>query len=128
MFNFRGKRPTGLGVSAGRLAPPPNKPNCVASQASGGYAAITPLTASGDPAAAFARLKGLVESEATIISASDDYLYAEYQSPLMGYVDDVEFLLDAAGGVIHLRSASRLGYSDMGANRKRIESLRQRLG
>lgn len=126
MFKLRGKRPAHLGVHDGRLAPPPRKPNCVSSQAAGGPAAIEPLRFSGDPAAAMQRLQTLVAAEAEIIEATQDYLYAEYSTPLMGFVDDVEFLL--GDGVIHLRSASRLGYSDLGANRKRIERLRARFG
>ncbi len=127
MFKFSGKRPTDLGVTAGQLKAPSKKPNSVSSQASGGYAKIEPLACGADPAATWDKLKALVADEASIIKSSDDYLYAEYTSPLMGYVDDVEFLLQAEQGIIHLRSASRLGYSDMGANRKRIESLRSRL-
>ena len=56
--------------------------------------------------------------------AEDGYLYAEFTSRLMRYVDDVEFLEDSTAGVIHVRSASRLGYTDLGANRKRIENIR----
>lgn len=127
MFKFSGKRPRDLGVTAGKLKAPSKKPNSASSQASGGYAKIAPLDCGGDPAGCWDKLKSLVAGEADIIQSSDDYLYAEYRSKLMGYVDDVEFLLAPSEGVIHLRSASRLGYSDMGANRKRIESLRQRL-
>ena len=61
---------------------------------------------------------------ATIISVQPDYLRAEFRSAIMGFVDDVEFYFPASP-VIHLRSASRLGYSDLGVNRKRIESIRK---
>lgn len=127
MFKFSGKRPHDLGVTAGKLKAPSKKPNSACSQASEGYAKIAPLSCGDDPAAYWEKLKALVASEADIIKSSDDYLYAEYTSKLMGYVDDVEFLLLPEQGIVHVRSASRLGYSDMGANRKRIESLRQRL-
>ena len=127
MFKFSGKRPTDLGVTAGRLKAPSKKPNSVSSQADSGYAKIAPLACAGDPSGTWNKLKALVDAEASIIKSSDDYLYAEYTTPLMGYVDDVEFLLVPDQDIIHLRSASRLGYSDMGANRKRIESLRSRL-
>jgi uncharacterized protein (DUF1499 family) len=63
----------------------------------------------------------------TIIEATDSYLYAEFKSKLMGYVDDVEFYLDPAANVIQVRSASRLGQSDLGVNRQRIETIRQKL-
>ena len=127
MFKFSGKRPNDLGVNNGKLKAPSKKPNSVSSQASSGYAKIQPLACQGDPSGTWERLKSLVEQEAKLIQSTDDYLYAEYTTPLMGYVDDVEFLLSPDEDAIHLRSASRLGYSDMGANRKRIESLRNRL-
>ncbi len=127
MFKFSGKRPKTLGIHNGQLSRPSKKPNSVCSHASSGYAAIAPLKINGDASDAWSRLCHLVGSEARIIESDAHYLYAEYTTPLMGFVDDVEFLLDAEKGVIHLRSASRLGYSDMGANRKRIEHLRTRL-
>ena len=65
--------------------------------------------------------------QANIVEQSGNYLYAEFTSSLMGYVDDVEFLFDPASNKTHVRSASRLGYSDLGANRKRIEAIRARL-
>lgn len=126
MFKFRGKRPKTLGIHNGQLYRPSRKPNSVCSHATTGYAAIAPLQIQGEAADAWSRLRGIIAGEAEIIEADAQYLYAEYTTPLMGYVDDVEFLLDAEHGVIHLRSASRLGYSDMGANRKRIENIRKR--
>lgn len=127
MFKFSGKRPNDLGIHDGQLKGPSSKPNSVCSHASSGYAKIAPFALGDDPSATWQRLQDIVGDEAEIINADDRYIYAEYTSPLMGYVDDVEFLRDDASGVIHLRSASRLGYSDMGANRKRIEQIRQRL-
>ena len=56
-----------------------------------------------------------------------DYLYAEYSSALFGFVDDVEFYFPPETHIIHVRSASRLGHSDLGVNRKRIEAIRARL-
>jgi uncharacterized protein (DUF1499 family) len=63
----------------------------------------------------------------TVVAAETGYLYAEFRSKLMGFVDDVEFLVDPAKGVIHVRSASRLGRRDFGVNRDRIERLRSLL-
>ena len=75
-----------------------------------------------------ARLKALVQATdgAQIVKSEPGYLYATYSTPLMRYVDDVEFWLDPAGAVIQVRSASRIGKSDLGANRTRIEALRVR--
>ncbi len=76
-----------------------------------------------------AKLKGVIQSlpRTKIIAETDNYLYAEFTSAMMGFVDDVEFYVDEAAKVIHVRSASRLGQSDLGVNRKRVESLRAEL-
>jgi uncharacterized protein (DUF1499 family) len=126
MFRFTGKRPTDLGVRDGRLAPPPRKPNCVSSQADPGDAVhhVAPLKLEGDSAGAMKRLRAVVEGmpRTKVIESRADYLYAEFSTALMGYVDDVEFYCD--GRAIHVRSASRLGHSDLGVNRKRVEAIR----
>ena len=64
---------------------------------------------------------------AEILQQTEDYLYAEFTSQWMGFVDDVEFYLPDSPGVIHVRSASRLGESDLGVNRQRIEAIRNQL-
>jgi len=121
---FAGKRPTNLGVQEGKLAACPNSPNCISSQSDDPQVKIAPL-----PAVAIAKLKQTIESfeRTKIIEETDNYLYAEFTSKLMGFVDDVEFYLDSAAGVTHVRSASRLGKSDLGVNRKRIEAIREKL-
>ena len=118
MFDWR--RPTNLGVTNGRFTACRQTPNCVSSQA--------------DPADAehyIAPLKGTMEGvrravaampRTTVITDKQNYLYAEFRSKLLGYVDDVEFFHD--GAVIQVRSASRLGRRDFGVNRKRVEDLR----
>jgi len=124
---FAGKRPTDLGVHDGRLKPPPVTPNCVSSQSTDGYSKIAPLAYVGDGKAAWARLHGLVAAmpAARIVEYRADYLYAEFRSKWLGFVDDVEFYLDQAAGVIQVRSASRLGRKDFGVNRQRVETIRQ---
>ncbi|MBD0303646.1 MAG: DUF1499 domain-containing protein [Tolypothrix sp. T3-bin4] len=126
---FAGKRPNNLGVNNGKLAPCPNSPNCVSSQSSDVGHSIAPLTYSSTPEQAIAKLKSVIESlpRTKIITESNDYLYAEFKSALMGFVDDVEFYLDPKANVIQVRSASRLGQSDLGVNRKRIETIRAKL-
>ncbi|MGG6297585.1 DUF1499 domain-containing protein [Leptolyngbya sp. AN02str] len=128
LFSFSGTRPSNLGVKDGKLAACPGSPNCVNSQASNSDAEhfIEPFAYSGSAVDAIAKLKGIIEAteRTEIITATDSYLYAEFTTPLMGYVDDVEFFADDAAKVIHVRSASRLGQSDLGLNRKRIEALR----
>ncbi len=126
---FAGTRPSGLGITEGRLKPAPPTPNCVSSQASGGYHAIAPLAYDGDGAAALARLRQIVTAmdRTRIVRDQPGYLYFEAASKMLGFVDDVEFYLDEKAGVIHVRSASRLGRKDFGVNRARIEAIRRRL-
>ncbi|MEL6163824.1 MAG: DUF1499 domain-containing protein [Cyanobacteria bacterium J06641_2] len=125
---FSGTRPDNLGVKDGQLAACPNSPNCVSSQSPSSDEThfIQPLKYTSATEKALADLKKVIESEdrTKIINESPDYLYAEFKSALMGYVDDVEFYLDSTSNTIHVRSASRLGQSDLGVNRKRIETIR----
>jgi uncharacterized protein (DUF1499 family) len=132
---FGGSPPAHLGAHDGRLAPPSSTPNSVSSQAAlhpehpqAAYAAIDPFPAAGDPAAAMRTLRDLIAAMpgATVVEARDDYLRAEFRTRWMGYVDDLELLPDASAGVVHVRSASRLGRRDFGVNRQRVEALRQR--
>lgn len=124
MFNFSGKKPNNLGLKDGKLAQCPGSPNCVNSQSQDSQSKIAPL-----PAVAIAELKKVIEAmeRTTIVEATDNYLYAEFKSKLMGYVDDVEFYLDSSENVVHVRSASRLGQSDLGVNRQRVEEIRAKL-
>lgn len=123
MFNFSGKRPNNLGITEGKLAPCPGTPNCVNTQRES-ESEIKPL-----PPVAIPELKKVIESMARtkVIDQTSNYLYAEFKSQLMGFVDDVEFYLDPDANVLHVRSASRLGQSDLGVNRKRVEDLRAKL-
>jgi uncharacterized protein (DUF1499 family) len=125
---FAGKPPTNIGVNNGRLTACPNTPNCVSSQAPANDAqhAIAPLPMSGDAATMMANLKQVIKAmpRTKIITENNNYLYVEFASKLMGYVDDVEFYLDNATNTIQVRSASRLGQSDLGVNRQRIEDIR----
>lgn len=124
---FAGKRPNNLGARNGRLAPCPTKPNCVSSQSDSRLHRIKPLAFSDEPAQAMARLKSIVTnlSGATLVEEKDGYLYFECVTKLLGFVDDLEFLCQPDEGQVAVRSASRLGYSDMGVNRKRVEAVRQ---
>jgi uncharacterized protein (DUF1499 family) len=129
---FSGTRPDNLGVRGARLAPPKRTPNNVNSQVDknvdpGHY--IEPLRYSGDAKQAWAALRQAIDGmqRVTVVKSEPNYLYAEFSTRLMAYVDDAEFYLDEKAGVIHVRSASRLGSSDFGVNRGRIESIRAKL-
>ena len=128
---FAGKRPTNLGIKDGLLAPCPTSPNCVCSQSpqTDSQHYIQPLSYTSTTAEALAKLKNVIQGmpRTKIVSETQNYLYAEFTSKLMGYVDDVEFLVEENAKIIHVRSASRLGQSDLGVNRKRVEEIRSKL-
>jgi uncharacterized protein (DUF1499 family) len=123
------RRAPDVGLQNGRLRPCPDSPNCVCSFDTDDEHAIAPLDGGNDPAATFDRLRVLLQSMSRVQVVTDEgnYLHAGFTTPLLRFVDDVEFLLDADAGVIHIRSASRVGHSDLGVNRKRVEQLRERL-
>jgi len=128
--------PSDLGVREGRLKPPSATPNSVSSQADlwpdhprRTDARIAPLALLGTPAQTMDRLKAVLAATpgARLVEAREDYLRAEFTTRLLKFIDDAEFWFDPAAGVIQVRSASRLGQSDMGVNRARIEDIRRRL-
>ena len=120
----------GLGIVNGRLAPCPNKPNCVSSQAaeSDKQHYIEALTYNCEPEQALQRLERAIAGmkRSRVVAREADYWRAEFTSALWRFVDDVEFLFDDNAKRIDIRSASRVGYSDLGVNRKRIEEIRRR--
>ena len=116
-----------LGLASGSLLPCASKPNCVCSQGSPADRTVAALPIGGEtPSAAFDRARDCIESlpRMALITASPGYARYECCTQLFRFADDVELLLDEPAGVIHIRSASRVGYSDMGVNRKRVEALR----
>jgi len=126
LLKLAGPRPSNLGVHDGRLAECPRAPKCVSSQATTRRHAIAPLPLRGTVQASMQRLVDLLLEwpEAELITEQPGYLHAEFTTALLGFVDDVEFLPIPDEGVVHVRSCSRLGYSDLGTNRSRIESIR----
>ena len=116
-----------VGLVDGKLRPCPKSPNCVCSQAADAVHAIEPLRFSGSAEVAWKRLRKVLSQlpRARIVVGDEHYLRAEFTTRIMRYVDDVEFLLDEATSTIQVRSASRVGYSDLGMNRKRVEAIRQ---
>ena len=121
-----GNRPENLGVTDGRFVPCPGSPNCVSSQSADEEHYIDPLVYEGTMTEAHEKLLAVLHSmkRARIVTQQDLYIHAEFTSGLFRFVDDVEFFFDDEHNTIHVRSASRVGYSDLGANRKRIERIR----
>lgn len=134
---FKSKPPNNLGVTDGKLKRPSFTPNSVSSQAElwpdhpqRSYAHIAPLAVAGDANTAIERVKAVVQAMpgAHIVEQRGDYLYAQFTTKLMKYVDDCEFWYDPAARVVHVRSSSRVGRKDLGVNRARIEAIRAKLG
>ena len=133
---LQGTPPTDLGVRDGRLKPPSSTPNSVTSQAAlypshpmRAKAEIAPLPLRGDGRATIAKIKDIVEAMpgARVIKSEPDYLYAQFTTRLMKYVDDTEFWFDPQAQVVQVRSASRVGRGDWNVNRERVEAIRARL-
>ena len=117
-----------LGVTQGKLSPCPDSPNCVSSQSSDPSHFVEPLSYTDSRPESKARLLKIIESLArtTIIADTPTYIHAEFTSLIFRFVDDVEFYFEEGKNLIHVRSASRVGYSDLGMNRKRIEAIRKK--
>jgi uncharacterized protein (DUF1499 family) len=121
-----------LGIENGQLMPCPKSPNCVNSQAVDEKHAIQSLQFPGTQQEANAALTKVLKgwNRTNIVVAENDYIRVEFTSMIFRFVDDVEFyfpVTEAGTTVIHVRSASRVGYSDFGVNRKRIETIRGEL-
>lgn len=121
LLGCAGERPTTLGVHGEQLGTCPDSPNCVSSAESRDSHRIAPIRGT------LAQIREVLPqmAGARIVREDGAYLYAEFTSRLMGFVDDVEFLEQADSGLVQVRSASRLGHSDLGVNRARIEAIRE---
>ena len=122
-----GKKPDTIGVTGNRLTPCPAKPNCVSSDATDEAHKIASFQLKGNVRSNWPLVIESVKAgpRVKIVTSTETYLHAEYTSLLFRFVDDLELLMNSGTGVISVRSASRLGYSDLGANRKRVEGLRK---
>ncbi len=130
---LKGKAPSDIGVHDGRLKPPSPTPNSVSSQADlypehpqRTYAQIEPIKFTGDGEVAMAKIADILKNSAQteIIRRDPGYVYAQSTSRVLRFTDDIEFWLDTSAGVIHVRSASRLGGKDLHVNRARVEAIR----
>ncbi len=126
IFHFEGSIPNNLGVNDGFLSSCPSTPNCVVSQNADETHYIKPITYQGDRLEVKETLLKVlsVVPETIIITETEDYIRTESRSKIMGFVDDAEFYFPADKKVIEIRSASRLGESDLGVNRRRLEQIR----
>lgn len=115
-------------AQAGPMAPCPATPNCVSTRAERPAQRMAPIAFRGSGGEAMARLRRVVAATpgARVVEERGEYLRAEFRTPVFRFVDDVEFALDGAAGVVHFRSASRVGRTDLGANRRRMRALTRR--
>lgn len=127
VFGCAGKRPDAPEIAGGKLPSCPSSPNCVSSQADDPDHFIEPIRYETSRAEARNRLKTVLESmdRTEILRETDDYLQVKFTTALMRFKDDGLFLFEENEPVIHMRSASRVGYSDLGKNRKRLETIRR---
>jgi uncharacterized protein (DUF1499 family) len=118
--------PTTLGLHSGRLAPCPATPNCVSSLADQADQKVAPFGLDRPVAEAKSVVKAALAAlpRTRLVREDDNYLHFEFRSLIFRFVDDVEFHFDQAGRAIHIRSASRVGHSDFGVNRRRVETIR----
>lgn len=121
---FLNSRSAAGGVEDGRLEPCPRSPNCVCSQDVDNQHAIAPLKPIGPNP--IKKLAEMIEQmpRAEIVKETPTYLHATFHSKVFRFVDDVEFFYIPEEQAIHVRSASRVGYSDLGVNRARVENIR----
>ena len=128
LWGCSGVKPTHLGCSQGRLSPCPDSPNCVSSQSADPSSYIRPLEYTSDPAKARQDLLSVLREQprGRVLKADDGYIHVKFSSRVFRFVDDVEFCFDPESKLIHVRSASRVGYFDFGVNRKRVEDIRDR--
>lgn len=129
--NISNKLPEGLGLTDGFLKLCPASPNCVSTQALEDDAVhyAEPIIYSSDRKSAQLAIESylLEQGNTRIVTSKLGYVHFEVKSPLIGYVDDVEVYLPDADSVIHIRSASRVGYSDFGVNRDRVRQIKELL-
>ena len=118
-----------LGLEQGQLIECGKSPNCVSSQTAQSSKRIAPINAGDTPELTWLMLRDLVETmpQASLITESETYRHYQFTTPLMGFIDDVELLFVCTEQLIQVKSASRVGESDLGANRKRVKLLRDSL-
>jgi uncharacterized protein (DUF1499 family) len=125
LLSTTAQRPDNLGVVNGRLAAMPDSPNAVSSFADDPEMRLEPIPYASSSKAVIEEIAAVIRSlpRTTIIEQTDNYLYVEFRSLIFRYVDDVEFFADDETQQVQFRSASRVGYSDLGVNRRRMERI-----
>ena len=124
----KSKKP--IGILNGKFHPCPKSPNCVSTHATDDKQKMNPIKFSGSLNEAKDKIIDIISSlkRSKIITNKENYIHAEFRTATFKFVDDVEFLFDDSEKIIHFRSRARSGYSDMGVNRKRMETIGNKYG
>ncbi|MFT7634168.1 MAG: hypothetical protein ACI87E_005227 [Mariniblastus sp.] len=126
VLSYTASPPDNLGEKNGKLAACPDKPNCVSTQAEDAVHQMSPLEVVDSIESTLEKIKSEIQRafpRAKLVRETDHYLHYEFRSLVFRFVDDVEFLADDEGWVVHFRSAARVGHSDLGVNRKRMTKI-----
>ena len=117
-----------IDLTEGRFTPCPDSPNCVSSMEHNEAHFIAPIVYDGSLGSAKKTMLTVIDSmkRSRVVKKSENYIHAEFRSLIFRFVDDVELYFPANASVIHIKSASRTGYSDFGTNRRRLEEIRKR--
>ena len=128
-LSMNAARPQNLGVVNGQLAQLPDKPNCVSTQTQDTDKRMEPIPFDKKPGEMVVSIKDTLTSmpRVKLVSETENYLHFEFTSLIFRFIDDVEFFVDDRDMVVHFRSASRVGHSDLGANRKRMQLISEKL-
>lgn len=116
-----------IGIKDGKLQPCPKSPNCISTQSNSKRHKMEPLNYTGNIEEEKFKIKDIIKSfkRTKLITEEENYLHFEFRTATFKFVDDVEFYFDNSTKLIHFRSASRVGWSDLGVNRKRMGKIRE---
>jgi uncharacterized protein (DUF1499 family) len=122
VLSFLSSKPGQTGMTDGRLRPCPDTPNCVCSEYPDSPGYIQAISFTGDPTSALKKVRTIIDQmNGKIAAEQEGYLHAVFSTPLFRFKDDLEIRMDVDLRLLHIRSASRVGHSDLGANRKRVK-------
>jgi uncharacterized protein (DUF1499 family) len=125
VLSFLSLKPGQTAMTDGRLRNCPGTPNCVCSEYPGEPGHVSPIPFDGDPAFALKKAGTVIRKmKGNIVTKQENYLHAVFSTPVFRFKDDLEIRIDGDRRLLHIRSASRVGHSDLGANRKRVERFR----
>ena len=129
LFSTNGCSKSNVGLLEGKLKPCPDSPNCVSSMATDTSHYIEPIRYTGSMVKAREAVLSVLQTmkRTRVVTVENNYIHAECRSLVFRFVDDLEFYFEEQKSLVHIKSESRVGYSDLGVNRRRVEDLRRQL-